>query len=158
MKRIWILPALVLLTGCSLRTARAESVRVPRKTPDREITMRVTGYCPCGECCNWKRNWLFRPVIASGPNKGKHKKVGCTASGKMAGRGTIAADARLFPFGAIMYVPGYGYGIVEDRGSAIKGHHIDLFYRSHLTANKWGSRKLRVKVWYPPRKAIPARR
>lgn len=153
-----MIPLLILLTGCSPRSARADSFRAPRRAPDREITMRVTGYCPCGKCCNWKRNWLFRPVIASGPNKGRRKEIGVTASGKMAGRGTIAADERLFPFGTVMYVPGYGYGIVEDRGGAIKGHHIDLFYRSHFTAKRWGNRKLRVKVWYPPRQTGAPRR
>ena len=146
---MWL--ALILCMHGGFSSAAADSVRVPRKTPDREITMRVTGYCPCRECCNWKRNWLFRPVIASGPQKGRPKKVGITASGKRAGPGTIAADARLFPFGTVMYVPGYGYGIVEDRGGAIRGHHIDLFYRSHAAAKKWGSKKLRVQVWYPPK-------
>ena len=36
--------------------------------------------------------------------------------GRRARLGTIAADTRRYPFGTIMYVPGYGYGRVEDRG------------------------------------------
>jgi 3D (Asp-Asp-Asp) domain-containing protein len=37
-------------------------------------------------------------------------------------------DAEHYPFGTIMDIPGYGRGIVEDRGSAIKGpNRIDLF-------------------------------
>ena len=36
-------------------------------------------------------------------------------------RGTIAADPRHYPFGTKMFVPGYGWGTVEDVGGAIKG-------------------------------------
>ncbi len=35
--------------------------------------------------------------------------------------GTIAADTDHYPFGTRMYIPGYGWGKVEDRGGAIKG-------------------------------------
>jgi 3D (Asp-Asp-Asp) domain-containing protein len=109
--------------------------------------MVVTGYCKCGKCCNWRRNWLGRPVIKSGPNKGKRKKVGYTASGVKAKIGTIAADTSRYPFGTVMHVPGYGYGRVEDRGGDIKGDRIDLFFKSHKAAVQWGKKELRVKVW-----------
>jgi len=79
--------------------------------------------------------------------KGKEKKVGFTASGTRARYGTIAADTSLYPFGTIMYVPGYGYGRVEDRGSAIKGDHVDLCFGSHDSALKWGKRWEVVKIW-----------
>ena len=48
-----------------------------------------------------------------------------------------------------MYIPGYGYGRVEDRGSSITGYKIDLFFRKHNDALKWGRKKLKVKVWLP---------
>jgi 3D (Asp-Asp-Asp) domain-containing protein len=48
-----------------------------------------------------------------------------------------------------MYIPGYGYGRVEDRGGAIKGHKVDLFFRSRKDALKWGRKKKKVKVWLP---------
>jgi len=115
------------------------------------MLLETTGYCPCGKCCNWRRNWYGRPVIASGPMRGKPKRVGWTASGTRAHHGTIAADTSVFPYGTIMYVPGYGFGRVEDTGSALKGNHIDLFFRHHSQAVKWGRRRLRVKVW-PPRR------
>jgi hypothetical protein len=61
--------------------------------------------------------------------------------------GTIAADTRHYPFGTIMDVPGYGRGIVEDRGSAIKGpSRIDLFFNSHQKALIWGRTKIPVKI------------
>lgn len=118
---------------------------------ERTYTLEVTAYCPCGTCCNWKRNWYGRPVYASGPLKGKPKKVGVTASGTRAHKGTIAADTRLFPFGTIMEIPGYGYGQVEDRGGAIAGRHIDVYFSSHEQALEWGRKRLRVRVWLPPR-------
>jgi 3D (Asp-Asp-Asp) domain-containing protein len=61
--------------------------------------------------------------------------------------GTIAADTRHYPFGTRMTIPGYGKGIVEDRGSAIKGpNRIDLFYRSHGKALQWGKQKRTVTI------------
>ena len=61
----------------------------------------------------------------------------------------IAADTARYPFGTVMYVPGYGYGRVEDKGSAITGNHIDVFFKRHRDAVAWGRKNLRVKVWFP---------
>ncbi|MFC1524136.1 3D domain-containing protein [Thermodesulfobacteriota bacterium] len=62
--------------------------------------------------------------------------------------GTIAADTRYYSFGTRMYVPGYGWGRVEDRGGAIKGPtRIDLFYDSHTKALAWGRKKVNVRVY-----------
>lgn len=64
--------------------------------------------------------------------------------------GTIAADTRYYPFGTRMYVPDYGWGVVQDRGGAIKGpHRIDLYFDSHSRALAWGRRKARVTIHYP---------
>lgn len=61
--------------------------------------------------------------------------------------GTIAADTRSYPFGTRMHVPGWGWGVVEDRGSAIKGSsRIDLYHRSHRRALEWGRQKVRVRI------------
>ena len=62
--------------------------------------------------------------------------------------GTIAADTSHYPFGTRMFVPGYGYGVVEDRGSAIKGPGIiDIYYKSHTRALQWGRQKVTVTVY-----------
>ncbi|MCF8110674.1 MAG: 3D domain-containing protein [Desulfobacteraceae bacterium] len=62
--------------------------------------------------------------------------------------GTIAADTRYYPFGTRMYVPGYGHGVVEDRGAAIKGpNRLDVFCSSHSKALQWGRRKVGVKIY-----------
>lgn len=61
--------------------------------------------------------------------------------------GTIAADTRYHAFGTRMYVPGYGWGVVEDRGGAIKGPtRIDLYYRDHDDALAWGRQFVQVTI------------
>jgi len=61
--------------------------------------------------------------------------------------GTIAADTQYYPFGTRMYVPGYGWGTVADRGGAIEGPtRIDIFYDSHERALQWGRRNISVTV------------
>ncbi|MDD3814178.1 MAG: 3D domain-containing protein [Desulfocapsaceae bacterium] len=62
-------------------------------------------------------------------------------------KGTIAADTKYYPFGTRMYIPGYGWGIVEDKGGAIKGpDRIDLFFDSHEDAIQWGRKKVAVEI------------
>lgn len=134
--------ALLLGAGCA-------TIRPPAGALPIERTLLTTGYCECGDCCDWRRTWYGRPVYASGPLKGQRKEVGVTASGRKARRGTIAADTGRYPFGTVMYIPGYGYGRVEDRGGAIKDDHVDLFFTSHDAALLWGRRYKRVRIWYP---------
>jgi len=63
-------------------------------------------------------------------------------------KGTIAADTNYYPFGTKIYVPGWGWGIVEDRGGAIKGpNRVDLFFSSHGKTIKWGIKKVEVEIY-----------
>lgn len=129
--------ALALLSGCA-----------NHKPFERTefIALEATGYCKCQQCCGWKRNLLMQPVFAYGPQEGEKKKVGVTASGTKAKPGTIAADTSVFPFGTRMNIPGYGWGTVEDRGGAIKGGKIDLFFKTHKQALDWGRQTVTVEV------------
>ena len=92
--------------------------------------MVVTAYCPCTECC--------------GPNA-----VGITASGKPVsanGQRFVAAD-RSVPFGTMLTIPGYTGGRpveVLDRGGAIRGNRLDVYFPTHREARQWGVRKLVV--------------
>lgn len=133
-------------SGCFTPT-----IRPPANKQPQVMAMEITAYCNCGACCGWERKWfgLGPPVISSGAQKGQPKKVGLTASGVYARHGTVAADTTKLPFGTIVYVPGYGYGSVEDRGGAIKGQRLDLWFPSHERALRWGRQKLQVKVWLP---------
>ena len=111
--------------------------------------MIVTAYSSDQISTNWRRGRIlfWRAYVASGPNKGKRKYVGITASGTKARKGTIAADTRYYPYGTVMKVPGYGKGVVEDIGSAIKGpNRIDVYFSTRKKALKWGRQKLTVGV------------
>ncbi|MCP4681995.1 MAG: hypothetical protein GY864_06665 [Desulfobacterales bacterium] len=61
--------------------------------------------------------------------------------------GTLAADTKYYRFGTRMYIPEYGWGVVEDRGSAIKGPgRLDLYFKSHRNALKWGRKTVPVQI------------
>ncbi len=113
---------------------------------DAETVYEVTGYCNCGKCCGWTRDRNGRPVYNYGSMKGKPKKVGYTSTGTKAKHGTVAADPKVLKMGTKLEIPGYGQGVVEDVGGAIKGRHIDLWFPTHEEAKKWGKQYLRIKV------------
>lgn len=60
---------------------------------------------------------------------------------------TIAADLSVFPIGTILFIPGYGFGVVADKGDAIKGDRLDLYYETVQDVyRQWGKKKLDVYV------------
>ncbi len=145
-QKVILVAAALAVGGCLMMGDYGNrSLRPSPGVKPRRYILETTGYCPCRECCSWHRNWLFIPVTSDG----HIKHVGYTASGSKARPGTIAADTSIFPFGTIMFVPGYGYGRVEDRGGDIKGWHIDCFFESHADAKKWGRTRRYVDVWLP---------
>ncbi len=95
------------------------------------VRMRVTAYCACRRCC------------------GKFAD-GITASGHKIRRGdTFAAADKRYSFGTEMVVAGYNKGKpikVLDRGGAIRGNKLDLFFPTHKKARKWGVKYIDVKV------------
>ncbi len=143
----------VVFTLLALGTSSCSDIAPPANVTPKTVTMVVTGYCDCGDCCGWERSWLQlgRPVYAYGPNKGKPKEVGITATGTETRHGTAAVDKRYYPYGTIFYIEGYGYARAEDAGGAIKGNHIDLWFSSHDAALQWGRKQVKVLVW-PPKK------
>lgn len=131
---------LLVCAGCAKKQSVSDSDSYV------EHFMEVTAYCDCKKCTSWERNWRLQPVFSTGSNKGKVKKIGQTASGAMARKGTIAASSK-FPFGTRMYVPGYGWGTVQDRGGAIKGNRLDLFFETHKAALQWGRQQIPVRIY-----------
>ena len=129
------------------RMARSVRRRAAQRPPADASLVLVTGYCNCGKCCGWRRSLMGfgEPVYDYGPMKGKPKKIGITASGKRAKKGTIAADPKRYKFGTHLHVPGYGVGTVEDVGGSIKGRHIDIWFPTHEAARRWGARWLKVR-------------
>ncbi|WP_337019499.1 3D domain-containing protein [Oceanobacillus massiliensis] len=79
-----------------------------------------------------------------------HPEYGITYSGVKVKRdlySTIAADLDVFPIGTILWVPGYGYGVVADKGSAINGNKLDLYYPTvDDVYAKWGKKELEVYI------------
>ena len=104
----------------------------PQLPTFRTIEMEVTAYCPCTKCCG-------------------SQAQGITASGKHVSHNDsqfVAADKR-FAFGTKLIVPGYAGGKiveVQDRGGAIKGNKLDVYFSTHAEALKWGRQKLTVTV------------
>jgi 3D (Asp-Asp-Asp) domain-containing protein len=72
--------------------------------------------------------------------------TGHTASGRPAVRGVVAVDTRVIAMGTRLYIPGYGFAIAADRGSAIRGHRIDLCFDSYTEALRFGRRAIDVYV------------
>lgn len=69
-----------------------------------------------------------------------------TATGTWPKRGTLAVDPRVIPFGTRIYIPGYGVGVAEDTGGAVKGNVIDLFFETREEAIQWGRRNVTVYI------------
>ncbi|MBW8001601.1 MAG: hypothetical protein FVQ80_06215 [Planctomycetes bacterium] len=95
------------------------------------VKMKVTAYCPCPKCCGIYSD-------------------GVTATGHKIYRGdTFVAADKTYSFGTEMLIPGYNNSQavqVLDRGGAIKGNKLDVFFNTHKAALKWGVRYLDVKI------------
>ncbi|MCM1179294.1 MAG: 3D domain-containing protein [Clostridium sp.] len=86
----------------------------------------ITAYCTCKICCG----------VYSGGNR--------TASGTVPTTNrTLAVDTNVIPFGTRLVINGQVY-VAEDRGGAIKGKRIDMFFYTHKEALKWGRRTMEV--------------
>ncbi|MGG0791801.1 MULTISPECIES: G5 and 3D domain-containing protein [Bacillaceae] len=58
----------------------------------------------------------------------------------------IAVDPNVIPMGSKVYVDGYGYAVAADKGGAIKGNRIDVFFSSKNDAYRWGVKRVKVRV------------
>ena len=116
-----------------LHDAPAATVNVaPAARHYRTIRMEVTAYCPCPKCCG-------------------ENAQGITASGHDVSYNNshfVAADTEVLPFGTKLVIPGYTGAPVEviDRGGAIKGNKLDVFFPTHEEALQWGRQFLDVTV------------
>lgn len=79
-----------------------------------------------------------------------HPMYGVTYSGVQVKRdlySTIAADLDVYPIGTIMWIDGYGFGVVADKGSAINGNNVDLYYPTVADVyEKWGKKEVEVSI------------
>lgn len=88
----------------------------------------LTAYCACPICCGAYSN-MENPRTASGTRATANR--------------TIAADTSVFPFGTELVINGQVY-VVEDRGGAIQGNRIDVFFDSHQAALNFGRQTAEV--------------
>ena len=98
------------------------------KTTAAPVSFTVTAYCPCELC--------------TGPYCD-----GITASGHVIQPGDkFCAAPPEIPFGTLIGIPGYGVVPVLDRGGAIKGNKLDIYFDTHSEALAWGVRELKVRI------------
>jgi len=89
----------------------------------------VTAYCPCGKCCGRFAD-------------------GITANCHQIQKGDrFCASDKSFPFGIMLDISGYGFVPVWDRGSAITGNRLDVFFDTHEEALRWGRQELEIFCW-----------
>jgi 3D (Asp-Asp-Asp) domain-containing protein len=112
---------------------------------------------PLEDSIDWTK-YPKQTVIATGYTAGYEStgksqnspSYGITYSGVKVKRdlfSTIAADLKIFPIGTILFIPGYGYGVVADKGGAIKGNELDLYYETvNEVYHSWGKKKLDVYI------------
>lgn len=114
-----------------------EALQAPEETTTPEPEWKeftATAYCSCEICCgSWALN---RP-----------NGIVYTASGAVAREGyTIAADWDVLPPGTIVFIEGLGERVVQDRGSAVKGNAVDLYFEDHTAARNFGRRTVRLYI------------
>ena len=69
-----------------------------------------------------------------------------TASGAIAEEVTVAADWNILPAGTLIEIDGLGERIVQDRGGAITGNRIDIYFNSHEVALEVGVQEVLVRT------------
>lgn len=116
-----------------VETVDSETVEIT-PTPEPKIISlgeyKLTAYCACEKCCGY---WAtVRPLDEDG------KPIVYTSNMSVAKQGvTVAADTNVLPFGTKIIIDGHEY-TVQDRGSAIKGNRIDIYFESHEEALQLG--------------------
>lgn len=74
-----------------------------------------------------------------------------TASGRLAvrnpnGYSTVAVDTSVIPFGTKLFIEGYGFAIAADRGTAIIGNKVDVYFNTKKEACNWAVKYVKVYV------------
>ncbi|WP_100332396.1 3D domain-containing protein [Bacillus xiapuensis] len=93
----------------------------------KELSVRSTAYTASCRGCSG--------ITATGINLKKNPKAK-----------VIAVDPKVIPLGTKVYVEGYGEAVAGDKGGAIKGNKIDVFFPTKKQAYRWGVRTVKVKV------------
>lgn len=127
-------------SACSQETKASSTATAPSRSKSplrnyREITAVVTAYAPfdnqSGIC-----------------NDGDPTN---TSTGTYPQHGTIAADPARIPYGTKVYIPGYGYGTIEDTGGALRNDknniRLDVFVDTYAEAMAFGRKTMTVRIY-----------
>lgn len=108
-------------------TAKKAAVSA-KKASYKSMTFKATAYTASCKGCSG--------ITATGINlkKNPNAKV-------------ISVDPRVIPLGTKVYVEGYGYAIAADRGHAMQGNKIDVFFSSKSKAYSWGVKTVKVRIY-----------
>jgi 3D (Asp-Asp-Asp) domain-containing protein len=103
----------------------------PPAPADRQVKLRVTAYCagPCRRCGT-------TGVTATGRDARRTRGVAVSASSR----------GRAVPLGRQVFLRGHGWLRVDDTGGGVRSNQLDLRFRRHQDARRWGSRVVRVKI------------
>ena len=107
-------------------TTSRETVTASATLTGDWIWANASAYCACVKCCG--------------------KTNGITASGTKATAGRTIAAPKNYAFGTKIEIAGMGTYVVEDRGGAITGNKIDIYFDSHQEALQFGRRQLQIKI------------
>lgn len=105
----------------------------------------------CGEVFAYTRSFVAEATAytADFASTGRHPNdplFGITASGMKAQVGVVSVDTNVIPFHTRLYIEGYGFAVAGDRGGAIRGDKIDLFFDTREETMDFGRQKLRVWI------------
>ncbi len=102
-----------------------------KNIPYPEFTVVATAYTPHERSC-----WPYADGFTSTNYKAGYKSI------------AIDPEYGTFHYGDVLYVEGYGIGLANDCGSAIKGNRIDVCFNlgDEQKALDWGRKKVRVWI------------
>lgn len=108
-------------------SAPAEKTASSQEKQGKTISVEATAYTAnCNGCSG---------VTANGTNLKSNPDVK-----------VIAVDPSVIPLNSQVYVEGYGYAVAADKGGAIQGNRIDVFYSSKDKAVEWGRKNVKVTI------------
>lgn len=109
----------------------------------KSYLVEATAYCPCFSCCGKHEGDEGYGITASGYNVFSYEKNIIAADTDLFPFGTVVELYRTLPYGTEEFIGTYS---VEDRGGAIKGERIDVFFFSNEEAVNFDKCELRLEV------------
>ena len=98
------------------------------------VNALVTGYCKCEKCCGASASGI------TSTGEVADEKMGC------------AVDPRLIPYNSKVCIPKIGWRRANDTGGAMRAdgahgiYHVDVYFKTHDEALRFGHRKVRIKI------------